>query len=153
VQLPERPERIEVGKAQVLEAGEGVALVGYGFGAVLARQAADLVAEGIGARPTVVNARFCKPIDGALMRQLADRHELVVTLEDHAQLAGFGSAVLEALDETPARVLRLGIPDRFIDHGKRERLLDEVGLAPEHVAAQVVRALRGPSRMLVAEGG
>ena len=153
VPLPERPERIEVGRARVLESGEGVALVGYGYGAVLASQAADLVAEGIGARPTVVNARFCKPIDGALLRQLAERHDLVVTIEDHAQLAGFGSAVLEALDDAPARVLRLGIPDRFIDHGKRERLLDEVGLAPEHVAARVVRALRGPSRMLVAEGG
>lgn len=153
VELPDRPEPIEVGKAQVIESGAGVALVGYGYGAALARQAADMVAEGIGARPTVVNARFCKPIDASLMRQLADRHELLVTIEDHSQLAGFGSAVLEALDDAPTRVLRLGTPDRFVDHGKRERLLEEVGLSPEQVAARVVRALHGPSRMLVAEGG
>jgi 1-deoxy-D-xylulose-5-phosphate synthase len=152
VPLPEKPERIEIGRAQVLEAGEGVALVGYGFGAVLARDAAHLVAEGTGTRPTVVNARFCKPIDGYLMRQLADRHDLVVTIEDHAQQAGFGSAVLEALDSVPSRVLRLGIPDRFIDHGRRELLLDQVGLSAEQVAARVLRGLRAPSRMLVAEG-
>ena len=85
------------------------------------------------------------------MRQLADRHELLVTIEDHAQMAGFGSAVLEVLDDNPVRVLRLGIPDRFIDHGKRELLLDDIGLTPERVAARTVRALRRPSRMLIAE--
>ncbi|HTI34685.1 MAG TPA: 1-deoxy-D-xylulose-5-phosphate synthase, partial [Miltoncostaea sp.] len=79
VALPEKPQMVEVGKGIVLESGEGVALVGYGYGATLAREAADLVAEGTGVRPTVVNARFCKPIDGTLMRQLADRHELLVT--------------------------------------------------------------------------
>lgn len=118
----------------------------------LAREAADLVAEGTGVRPTVVNARFCKPIDGTLMRQLADRHELLVTIEDHAEMAGFGSAVLEVLEDMPARVLRLGLPDRFIEHGKRELLLNDVGLTPERVAARTLRALREPSRMLIAEG-
>ncbi|WP_217912713.1 1-deoxy-D-xylulose-5-phosphate synthase [Miltoncostaea marina] len=152
VPLPERPEVIEVGKGQVLESGEGVALIGYGYGAALAAAAADAVAEGTGARPTVVNARFCKPLDATLMRQLAERHELLVTIEDHSHLAGFGSAVLEALEDVPSRVLRLGLPDRFIDHGKREILLDEAGLTPAHVAARTLRALRGPSRMLVAEG-
>ena len=82
-------------------------------------EAAEGVAEALGARPTVVNARFCKPIDATLMRQLAERHRLVVTIEDHAELAGFGSAVLECLEGAPARVLRLGIPDRFVDHGQR----------------------------------
>jgi 1-deoxy-D-xylulose-5-phosphate synthase len=152
VPLPERPQPVEIGKGVVLEAGEGVALVGYGFGAALAQRAADLVAEGTGSRPTVVNARFCKPIDGTLIRQLADRHELLVTIEDHSELAGFGSAVLEALDDTPARVLRLGLPDRFIEHGKRELLLDDAGLTAERVAARTLRALREPSRMLIAEG-
>jgi 1-deoxy-D-xylulose-5-phosphate synthase len=150
--IPERPQPVEIGKGVVLESGEGVALVGYGFGASLARGAADLVAEGTGARPTVVNARFCKPIDATLMRQLAERHELLVTIEDHARMAGFGSAVLEVLDDNPVRVLRLGLPDRFIDHGKRELLLADIGLTPERVAARTMRALREPSRVLIAEG-
>ena len=148
----ERPGLVEVGRAQVLESGEGVALVGYGVGAVLAREAAELVADGLGARPTVVNARFCKPIDAALLRQLAERHELIVTIEDHAQMAGFGSAVLECLEDAPVRVLRIGIPDRFIDHGKREVLLEEAGLTAPQIAARTIRAVREPSRMLVVEG-
>ena len=110
VPLPERPEPIEIGRAEVLELGETVALVGYGFGVGLAQAAADLVASGIGVRPTVVNARFCKPLDVALMRQLAERHELLVTIEDHAHAGGFGSAVLEALDDAPARVCGWGSP-------------------------------------------
>jgi 1-deoxy-D-xylulose-5-phosphate synthase len=152
VEIPERPRAIEVGPAQVLESGERIALVGYGAGVALAQAAAGVLEDAVGARPTIVNARFCKPIDAKLMRQLASRHDLIVTIEDHSELAGFGSAVLEVLGDAPARVLRLGVPDRFIDHGKRELLLDEAGLSPEHIAARAIRALSGPGRILVAEG-
>ncbi len=151
VAIPDRPEALPVGRAEVLETGERVALVGYGYGALLARRAADLVAEGLGgARPTVVNARFCKPLDENLMRQLASRHELVVTVEDHAGMAGFGSAVLEVLQDLPTRVLTLGIPDRFVDHGKRDVLLAEVGLTPERIAAATLGVLNRPGRVLTA---
>ncbi len=152
VELPARPRGVEVGAAQVLESGERVALVGYGFGAGLAADAADLVADSVAARPTVVNARFCKPIDERLLRQLAERHELIVTIEDHQASAGFGSAVLEVLEDTPVRVLRLGLPDRFVDHGKRELLLEEVGLTPATVAARAAAALSAPASRLIAEG-
>ncbi len=152
VEIPERPESIEVGRGVVLDSGERVALVGYGVGAGLASETADLVAEGLGTRPTVVNARFCKPIDAALMRQLAERHELIVTIEDHARTGGFGSAVLECLEDAPVRVMRVGIPDRFIDHGKREILLEDAGLTAPQIAARTIRAVGAPSRMLAAEG-
>ncbi|MCU0307324.1 MAG: 1-deoxy-D-xylulose-5-phosphate synthase [Thermoleophilia bacterium] len=141
VAVPERPSVLEVGVAQVLEHGERVAMVGYGAGAALAAAAADVVAEDLGVRPTVVNARFAKPLDEALMRRLARSHELVVTIEDHAVLGGFGAAVLEALEGEPVRVMRVGLPDRFIDHGKREILLAEAGLTPEAIGARVVGAL------------
>jgi 1-deoxy-D-xylulose-5-phosphate synthase len=143
----ERPDVLEVGRAQVLADGERVALVGYGHGAALAAAAAPAVADGLGTEPTVVNARFAKPLDGALMRRLAATHDLIVTIEDHAALAGFGSAVLEAIEDVPSRVLRLGLPDRFVEHGKREILLSEVGLTPDAVAARVVRAVAGPVRL------
>jgi 1-deoxy-D-xylulose-5-phosphate synthase len=135
------PEALEIGVAQVLEKGERVALVGYGYGALLAREAANLVADVIGCRPTVVNARFVKPLDGALMRSLAASHDLVVTIEDHAVQGGFGSAVMEAIAPAPARVLALGVPDRFVEHGKREILLEEVGLCATGIAARTLRAL------------
>jgi 1-deoxy-D-xylulose-5-phosphate synthase len=147
--LPARPRGLPVGSAHVIESGERVALVGYGYGAALAAQAADLVADSITARPTVVNARFCKPIDERLMRQLAERHELIVTIEDHQVEAGFGSAVLEVLEDHPVRVMRIGLPDRFIEHGKRELLLDEVGLTPAAIAARVAAAVQAPARSLL----
>ncbi len=155
VELPERPRPVEIGRGRVIESGERVALIGYGHGAALAAAAAEPLEDALGARPTIVNARFCKPIDADLIRQLASRHDLLVTIEDHSELAGFGSAVLEVLEGTPTRVLRLGIPDRFVNHGKRELLLDEVGLSPEHVAARAVQALSGSAGagILVAEGG
>jgi 1-deoxy-D-xylulose-5-phosphate synthase len=134
------PAVVDVGRAQVLEPGERVALVGYGAGAQLALGAADRVAEGLGVRPTVVNARFVKPLDAELVRQLARTHELLVTIEDHAAIGGFGAAVLEALDSDPVPVLRLGVPDRFVEHGKRELLLHEIGLSPDAVADRVVAA-------------
>ena len=152
VPIPERPEPIEIGRAEVLELGEGVALVGYGYGAGLAQASAELIAQATGVRPTVVNARFVKPLDAALMRRLAQGHDLLVTIEDHAQMGGFGGAVLEALDDSPTRVLRVGLPDRFVDHGKRELLLEDTGLTPEHIAARVVRAIGDPTRILLTEG-
>lgn len=152
VALPEHPEPLEIGRGQVLEPGERVALVGYGYGAVLAQATAELVAEGLGVRPTVVNARFAKPIDAALIRELAGRHELIVTIEDHAVMGGFGTAVLECAAETSARVLRVGIPDRFIDHGKREILLEDAGLTPPQIAARVIRTAGRPVRALMADG-
>jgi 1-deoxy-D-xylulose-5-phosphate synthase len=150
--LPARPAGVPVGAGVVLEHGERVALVGYGWGAGLAVRTADLVAAGLGTRPTVVNARFCRPIDATLMRQLADRHELIVTIEDHQAAGGFGSAVLEVLEDRPARVMRVGLPDRFIDHGKRELLLEEVGLTPAAVAARVLTAVEAPPAALL-QGG
>jgi 1-deoxy-D-xylulose-5-phosphate synthase len=149
-EVPDRPTPVPIGKAEVLQHGEKIALVGYGHGAVLARDAAGLVAEGLGAQPTVVNARFVKPLDGNLMRQLAARHDLLVTIEDHTTLAGFGSAVAEAVEDVPCRLLRLGVPDRFVDHGKRELLLEEVGLTPGEVAAKALRAHARRSGVLTA---
>jgi len=72
---------------------------------------------------------------------LVARHELVVTIEDHAVSGGFGSAVLEAVAEVPNRVVAVGLPDRFIDHGKRDVLLSEAGLDPVDVADRVVAEL------------
>lgn len=147
--LPERPSGVPIGVSETLESGERVALIGYGYGAALAVDAADGVAARIGTRPTVVNARFCKPLDVSLLRQLAERHELLVTIEDHQLEAGFGSAVAEALAEHSVRVLRLGLPDRFVEHGKRELLLSDVGLTADGIAERVAQALHRPARGLL----
>lgn len=146
VLIPERPEAVPLGAARILASGDRVALVGYGYGAQVAVAAAERLRDRAGIAPTVVNARFVKPLDDVLMRQLVTDHELVVTIEDHAAHGGFGSAVLEAVADLPSRVLVLGLPDRFIDHGKREVLLAEAGLDPDGVAARVLSELSDPAR-------
>jgi len=96
------------------------------FGPMLA--AARQVAETIGA--TLVDMRWVKPLDTALIRLLAKRHALLVTVEDHQAMTGAGSAVGEFLHQEglTARLLTLGIGDEFVHHGKRELLLAEMGL-------------------------
>jgi 1-deoxy-D-xylulose-5-phosphate synthase len=146
VEVPADPEPIELGRGELLRPGERVALVGYGTGVQIALGAADLLhAEGIEA--TVADARFAKPLDGGLVAELAAAHELLVTVEENVLAGGFGSAVLEQLadmDALAASVLRFGIPDRYVTHGKPALLHEEIGLTPERIAADVARALATP---------
>jgi len=150
VPAPDRGVRLDVGRGVVLTEGERVALVGYGHGVQIATGAAAMLGDTAGITPTVVNARFCKPIDDELMRDLALRHELIVTVEDHAQMAGFGAAVLETLQDVATPVITLGVPDRFIEHGKRDLLLEDAGLTPAAVVERVVTALERTPHAAVA---
>ena len=142
VALPARPEALEVGRGEVLAEGSRVALVGYGYGVQVALDAAGIVSEALGVRPTVVNARFAKPLDVELLEDLARTHEVVVTIEDHVLDGGFGSAVREAIGGMDARLVHVGIPDRFIQHGRRDLLLAEAGVTPS-AAAQAALAATG----------
>ena len=137
VEIPASPKVIDIGVAQTLVSGERVAFVGYGYGTQIATACAQEFQAATGVVPTVVNARFVKPLDSSLMRQLASTHDLVVTIEDHAAHGGFGSAVLEALSGAVGRVLVFGLPDEFIDHGKRESLLAQSGLSPQLIVERV----------------
>ena len=142
VVLPARPEALQVGRGEVLAEGSRVALVGYGYGVQVALDAAGIVSEALGVRPTVVNARFAKPLDVELLEDLARTHEVVVTIEDHVLDGGFGSAVREAIGGMDARLAHIGIPDRFIQHGRRDLLLAEAGVTPS-AAAQAALAATG----------
>ncbi|MBA2343060.1 MAG: 1-deoxy-D-xylulose-5-phosphate synthase, partial [Thermoleophilaceae bacterium] len=132
VELPSRPEPIEVGRGEVLREGERVALLGYGYGVPLALGAADELSGKHGLEPTVADARFAKPLDGELVAALARDHDLLVTIEENVLDGGFGSAVLEELADRDAlgdaRILRIGLPDRYVAHGKPALLREEVGL-------------------------
>ncbi|HYP47403.1 MAG TPA: 1-deoxy-D-xylulose-5-phosphate synthase, partial [Thermoleophilaceae bacterium] len=149
VPLPEQPEAIEVGRGELLREGERVALLGYGYGVQVALGAASLLADAHGVEPTVADARFAKPLDAELVERLAEEHELLVTIEENVLAGGFGSGVLEHLADRDllgrVRVLRIGLPDRFVTHGKPALLREEVGLTPDAVAAQVAQAVRAPS--------
>jgi 1-deoxy-D-xylulose-5-phosphate synthase len=145
------PEPLPVGVGETLREGDDVAIIGYGYGVTPALQAAETLRdEGIEA--TVINARFCKPLDSELILEAARRCGRVVTVEDGVRMGGFGSAVLEMLQDHGCRVpvIRLGIPDHFIEHGKREKLLERLGLDGAGVAKSVREFVRGlPSEELV----
>ena len=148
VALPGEPVEIPIGSGELLTSGERVALLGYGYGVSVALDAAKILA-GHDLEPTVADARFAKPLDGELVERLALDHDLVVTIEENVLPGGFGSAVLEHLEdafaersEERARVLRVGLPDRYVTHGKPALLREEVGLTGDAVAERVLAALR-----------
>ena len=148
VELPAEAKEIPIGTGELLAGGERVALLGFGYGVSVAKQAAEALAAH-DLRPTVADARFAKPLDTELLERLAIGHDLVVTIEENVLPGGFGSAVLEHLEdafsggsEERAAVLRVGLPDRYVTHGKPALLREEVGLTGEAVAEKVLSALR-----------
>ena len=145
VPLPARPEPIEIGKGEILREGERVALLGYGTGVGKGLEAADILAEH-GMSVTVADARFAKPIDVGLAAQLAAEHELLVTIEEGVLAGGFGSAVCERLSDAGlgvrgARILRVGLPDRYVTHGSPTLLHEEVGYTGERIAERIESAV------------
>ncbi len=146
VELPGTPELVRVGTGEILREGERVAFIGYGTGVGKALGAADLLAER-GIDVTVVDARFAKPLDGPLLAALAAEHELIVTVEEGVLAGGFGSAVWECLSEEGAvvpRILRVGLPDRYVTHGAPALLHEEVGFTAERIAERVEAAVLDP---------
>jgi 1-deoxy-D-xylulose-5-phosphate synthase len=147
VEIPAAAEEIPIGTGEVLASGDRVALLGYGYGVAVALEAAELL-RGHDLEPTIADARFAKPLDGNLLERLAREHDLVVTVEENVLPGGFGSAVLEQLEDAfadrpgeRARVLRVGLPDRYVTHGKPALLREEVGLTGASVAERVLVAL------------
>jgi 1-deoxy-D-xylulose-5-phosphate synthase len=150
VELPHEPRPIAIGTGEILReggaseaAGRRVALIGYGSGVGKALAAAEELATGSDLSVTVVDARFAKPIDAGLMAQLAAEHDLLVTVEEGVLAGGFGSAVWETLNEAGAtpRILRVGLPDRYVTHGKPALLHEEIGFTPERIAERVAAAI------------
>jgi 1-deoxy-D-xylulose-5-phosphate synthase len=129
-------EPIRLGKAQTLRQGSDGAILAYGHMVQTALEAAAQLAEQ-GVEIEVVNARFCKPLDEEFVVDLCNRHERVVTLEDHVKVGGFGSAVLECLaahGPVRAEVQVVGVPDDIHVHMSRGQILDHCGMTARHVA-------------------
>jgi 1-deoxy-D-xylulose-5-phosphate synthase len=146
------PEVLPIGKAEVLADGSDVAIFGLGPMITLAQElAARLEREGFSA--AVINPRFVKPLDRETIELYSRRVAAFVTFEDHVKMGGFGSAVVEALDEmgVSVPVVRIGWPDNFIEHGKVDALRAKYGITVDEAQAQVLPLLaRRQRRTLVA---
>ncbi len=128
---------IALGKAEVLKEGKDFLLVALGS-MVLPCLEAIKILESQGLRGTLVNARFAAPLDGPLLQTLCAKTELVFSAEEGVTDAGFGSAVSEALQRP---LIRLGLPQEFISHGRREILLEHYGLTKERIAKKIMSVI------------
>lgn len=138
--IERQPELLEVGKGEILRDGGEIAIIAYGAMVHPSLRAAEnLAKEGI--ETTVVNARFVKPLDASLLLALARTKRLLVTVEEAYLAGGFGSAILELLEENglqdKVRVVRMGIPDRLVTHGDPKLLLAKYGLDVDGIYTRV----------------
>ncbi|KAI5675463.1 hypothetical protein M9H77_06413 [Catharanthus roseus] len=135
---------LQIGKGRILLEGTRVAILGYGAMVQNCLMAAQLL-EINGISATVVDARFCKPLDGDLIRKLAQQHEVLITVEE-GSIGGFGSHVaqflaLNGLLDGNLKWRAMMLPDRYIDHGAQNDQIEEAGLTPKHIAGTVFSLL------------
>lgn len=137
---------LEIGKGEIRRQGKNVAILAFGTMLVPALKAGDTL------NATVVNMRFIKPLDTALVAELAASHDLIVTVEEGSVMGGAGSAVAEALAAAGIvkPLLQLGLPDKFIDHGDAPQLLAQCGLDAAGITASVNQRLNTVELRLVA---
>ncbi|MEM1279073.1 MAG: 1-deoxy-D-xylulose-5-phosphate synthase [Cyanobacteria bacterium P01_H01_bin.152] len=136
-------EALPIGKAEVLRHGDDVLILGYGSMVYPALQTAEILSEH-GVQATVINGRFAKPLDEALILPLAEQIGRVVTIEEGCTIGGFGSGVAEALldAQIAAKVVRLGVPDVLVDHATAEQSKVTLGLTPSQMANTVLDKLQ-----------
>ena len=141
VDISDAPKVLEIGKAEILRDAAGeVAILAYGSMVYPAMEAADNL-EKDGIEATVINARFVKPLDAELILALAQTKRIILTVEEAYLAGGFGSAVMELLEENglldKVKVVRLGVPDRIITHGDPKLLLAKYGLDADGIYNKV----------------
>jgi len=151
VDISAEPKKLEIGRGEVLRDGADASIIAYGSMVYPSLAAADILAAR-GIKVQVINARFVKPLDADLILKAAAEHEAIVTVEEGYLAGGFGSAVVELLEENglldAVKVARLGVPDEIVTHGDQKVLLGQYGLDAEGIAAKVdatLAALRKPS--------
>ena len=144
VDIGREPALLEIGRGEILRDGGDVAIVAYGSMVMPSLKAAErLSSEGV--ETTVVNARFAKPLDSALLLALARTKRLILTVEEAYLAGGFGSAVMELLEENglqdKVRVVRMGVPDTIVTHGDAKLLLAKYGLDADGIYTRVKESI------------
>jgi 1-deoxy-D-xylulose-5-phosphate synthase len=147
VKWDEEPKCLEIGKAEVLQEGREILLLAIGSMVHPSLQAARHLREKEGIEAAVVNARFLKPLDLCLIREMAQRTGKVLTVEENVLLGGFGSSVLEGLADSKAdlaglEIERMGLPDTVIAQGTMQGVRAKYGLCWEAIADQARRMIR-----------
>ena len=139
VELKEGFEKLPIGKGETVRNGTDIAILAVGNMVEYSLAAAAMM-ENDGISAEVINMRFIKPLDTGLLENAAARFNKIVTVEENALEGGFGSAVLEFLNDSNLKVdvLRIGIPDKFIDHGTQKELHNLIEIDPESIHRRTV---------------
>lgn len=134
-------KKIPVGAWEILRRGKGVAILAAGRGVELAEKTLKSSAK---INPTIINARFVKPLDERLLLSIARTHHGIITVEENALIGGFGAAVAEWLEDKKiqVRLERIGLPDYFIEHGPVEKLFEDVGFTSVKIL-EAIKRMRG----------
>jgi len=145
VALPEHPQAIEIGKGRVVREGKTVAILSLGTRLAEAEKAADQL-DAMGLSTTIIDLRFAKPLDEALIRKALATHEVAVTVEE-ASIGGLGAHVLtlasdQGLTDAGLKIRTMRLPDRFQEHDKPDKQYDEAGLNAPQIVDTVLKALR-----------
>ncbi len=143
VELKEGFNEIEVGKAERLNSGNDIALLAVGSMVDYASKAASLLAQN-GIEAEVINMRFIKPLDEDMLIETAQKFDKIVTLEENSLTGGFSSGVVEFYNDNHIKVdvLRIGLPDKFIEHGTQAELHHMLGIDPEGIVQKVIDFLK-----------
>jgi 1-deoxy-D-xylulose-5-phosphate synthase len=144
-------EKIEIGKGEIVEEGKDAAIIAIGNMVQMALKARkELAKDGIDIE--VINARFVKPLDAGLLRDVFSRHKKVLTIEDNVIVGGFGSAILEFMNQNNIKDVDLivhGLPDRFIDHGTPDELYEELKMDGKGISGIIREFLISKEKVII----
>ena len=145
VKIEDGFSKIEIGKGEKLSEGDDVAILVVGSMVNYAEKASAILKEA-GINCELINMRFIKPLDFNLLDDIAARHDKIVTLEENNLPGGFGSAVLEYFNDNNYKneILRIGIPDQFIDHGTQAQLHKQIEIDPEGIVERITSFCKSP---------
>ena len=136
-------EELEIGKGEVLEEGDDILILAYGSMVAAAVDTAKLL-KNKNISACIVNARFVRPLDQNLFIPLASKIRKVVTMEEGTIIGGFGSAIVELLNDNDINVpvLRIGIPDVLVDHATPDQSKEKLGLKPDQMADNIIKKFK-----------
>lgn len=136
-------EEIPIGKSEVIQKGDGIAMLAVGNMVEYAKKSSRILTEN-GVHPEIINMRFIKPLDHEKLDEIANRFDRIITLEENTLIGGFGSAVIEYFAEKQYKndILRIGLPDNFVEHGTQQQLHHQLGIDPEGIANQVISFIK-----------
>ena len=136
-------EPLNIGEAEIIEEGEDILIIAYGSMVASAIETGRIL-KTMNINACVVNARFVKPLDKNLIMPLASRIQKVVTMEEGTLIGGFGSAIVELLNDNEVNipVYRIGIPDVLVDHASPDQSKEKLGLMPGQMADKIVEKFK-----------